>query len=216
MLEQLPVGQAWELVERGGAEVVDLRPPVEFARTHPKGAISLPYSPRGLADRLAVVLAPGTRIILLASERTAAIAAITQLKGSRYPVLGVLEGSAWEETERPKESLREVGVEQLANAVSGRDLTVVDVREPMEWETGHVPGAILVSIGNVRKRLSTIPRHPPVAVICESGVRSSTAASILQAAGFPGVANVSAGTSGYRRAGFPLAFPDQPQRDGES
>jgi rhodanese-related sulfurtransferase len=44
----------------------------------------------------------------------------------------------------------------------------------------------------------------PLLVICESGTRSSSATSILQAAGFVDVSNVFEGTAGCRRAGFKL------------
>ncbi len=195
--------------------VVDLRTPAEFAHGHPQGAIGLPHSDKGLAERLAVILPPGTAIIVLASEPAAASSGLVQLRGSRYRVLGVIEPGVWREAGLPEESLPEIAVGALAKANPGHDLTILDVREPVEWDTGHVPGALLISLGSLRERLPTIPRSAPVAVICEAGVRSCTAASILQAAGFSKVANVPAGTSGYRRAGLPLEFPESElQRDG--
>lgn len=208
MPEQLSAARVRELSQRREAVVVDLRRPAEFARGHPKGAINLPYSEKGLPDRLAVVLPPGTPVMLLAPEPAAAAAGLAQLRTSQYPVLGLIERGAWQEAGLPEESFPEVPIQTLAKAVPGRDLTILDVREPMEWETGHVPGALLVSLGNLRERLSSIPRDAPIAVICETGIRSCTAASILQAAGFSEVANVSEGTSGYRRARLPLQFPD--------
>ncbi|MBI4235874.1 MAG: rhodanese-like domain-containing protein, partial [Chloroflexi bacterium] len=84
---------------------------------------------------------------------------------------------------------------------------VLDVRESLEWEMGHVPGALLVSLGDLRARLGELDRSRPTLVICEAGVRSSTGASLLQAAGFAHVANVVEGTAGYRNAGYPLQHP---------
>ncbi len=216
MPEQLSAVQARELSHRGEAVVVDLRRPAEFARGHPKSAINLPYSEKGLPARLAIVLPPGTPVMLLASEPATAAAGLAQLRTSQYPVLGLIEPGAWQEAGLAEESFPEIPIQTLAKAVPGRDLTILDVREPMEWETGHVPGALLVSLGNLRERLSSIPGDAPIAVICESGVRSSTAASILQAAGFSRVANVPAGTSGYRRAGLPLEFPENELQGTES
>lgn len=187
--------------------LVDVRTAAEFARGHPRGAMSLPFSARGLAERLAVIVEPGTQIDLLASEPAVSVAALAQLK-DRYRVVGVMDGRTWRQTGAPEESLPDIPVQVLANAVPGGDVTVLDVREPVEWETGHAPGAVLISLGSLQDRLDVIPRQELVAVICESGVRSSTGASLLLAAGFPKVATVSEGMSGYRRAGFALELPE--------
>ena len=202
--------RAWELA-LSEAVVVDLRPPGDFAQGHPQGALSLPFSQRGLRDRLSGVLPGETPIIVLAIAPEEVDAALAQLLEGLYPTLGVLEGgmAAWQEAGLPIAPLPEVSVQELASRTPSRDLVPLDVREPMEWETGHVPGAILVSLGSLRENLHVIPRQARIAVICEAGVRSSTAASILQTEGFADVANVPEGTGGYRRAGLPLQFPGE-------
>ena len=65
--------------------LVDLRTPAEFAQGHPDGAINLPFSEKGLADRLAIVLEPGTRITLVSSESLITSTALGQLR-ERYRV----------------------------------------------------------------------------------------------------------------------------------
>ncbi len=187
--------------------MVDLRPPSDFARGHPRGALSLPFSAKGLSQRLAVVVEPGTPISLLASEPAIVSAALGQLRDA-YRVIGVIDGSAWRESGLLEESLPDIPIEGLTEIGSSGDLTVLDVREPVEWETGYAPGAALIPLGSLRDRLEAVPRDNLVAVICEAGVRSSTGASLLQAAGFPTVATVSEGMSGYRRAGLPVVFPE--------
>jgi rhodanese-related sulfurtransferase len=76
-----------------------------------------------------------------------------------------------------------------------------------------VPGALLISLGTLRGALPAVPRDQPIVTICEAGVRSSTAASILEAAGFTAVAHVPAGSSGYRRSGLRLEFPTAEEVD---
>ena len=71
------------------------------------------------------------------------------------------------------------------------------------------PGALLVPLGRLRDAMVSIPRGRHVVTICEAGVRSCTAASLLSAAGFADVAHVPAGSAGYRRSGLPLAFPSE-------
>ena len=209
-MERVSVVRAWELVQIGEALIVDLREPSEFARGHPKGALSLPYSEKGLEDRLGVLLQLGSPVVLLAEAPGQAQSAVLQLQESAFPVVGVVGGSmmAWSDSDLPLEIMAEVSVRQLAGAVPGGDTVVLDVREPIEWEMGHVPGAFLISLGTLRERLHELPLEAGITVICEAGIRSSSAASILQAEGFAGVVNVPEGTGGYRRAGLPLQFSE--------
>ena len=209
-MERVSVVRAWELVQIGEVLIVDLREPSEVARGHPKGALSLPYSEKGLEDRLGVLLQPGSPVVLLAEAPGQAQSAVLQLQESAFPVVGVVGGSmmAWSDSDLPLEILAEVSVRQLAGAVPGGDTVVLDVREPIEWEMGHVPGAFLISLGTLRERLHELPLEAGITVICEAGIRSSSAASILQAEGFAGVVNVPEGTGGYRRAGLPLQFSE--------
>jgi hydroxyacylglutathione hydrolase len=204
--ERVSAVQAWESARLGQAAIVDVRGPAEFALGHPRGALSLPFSRKGLEERLGMLLQPGTPVILITDDPGQAEAALSQLRGSAFPVLYVVEGSinAWHESDLPMEILPEVSVYEISRAVPGGNVVVLDVREPIEWETGHVPGAILISLGALRERMQELPTGIGIAVICEAGVRSSSAASILQVEGFTEVSNVSEGTGGYRKAGLPL------------
>ncbi len=58
--------------------------------------------------------------------------------------------------------------------------TIVDVREEPEFEAGHVPGALLVPLSQLRQRWQEIPRDKPIAVHCAGGQRSYYACRILR------------------------------------
>ena len=79
----------------------------------------------------------------------------------------------------------------------------------MEWQTGYVPAAILLSLGDLHEGSDRIPRDREVALICETGVRSATGASILLEQGFERVSHIPLGTSDVRRRGGPLEYPGQ-------
>jgi rhodanese-related sulfurtransferase len=81
---------------------------------------------------------------------------------------------------------------------------VVDVREPWEFKQGHVPGAILIPLGQLSSRLGELDPETPVAVICQSGSRSQSAAALLGQKGFKTVYNVSGGTSAWQYSGLAL------------
>lgn len=74
--------------------------------------------------------------------------------------------------------------------------TVVDVREPHEYVRGHVPGAVLIPLGELPDRTDELPKRSPVYVICASGKRSRTGAAILEAAGYDAI-SVDGGTDGW-------------------
>lgn len=97
---------------------------------------------------------------------------------------------------------REIDVHGLAVAQAAGEV-VLDVRQPEEYVTGHVPGARLVPLDEVVGRVNELPRHGRVYVVCASGSRSSVAADWLSSVGFDAV-TVAGGTTAWRRAGYPL------------
>ena len=83
---------------------------------------------------------------------------------------------------------------------------MLDVREPEEYEHGHVLGAINLPQADLASRLEELPRACPLALICRSGARSLRAAQFLRQVGFEQVLNVQGGTEAWRAAGKPLVF----------
>ncbi len=70
--------------------------------------------------------------------------------------------------------------------------TVLDIREPDEWELGTLPGAVLISQGELVGRLDEIPKDTPVLCVCRSGSRSANVAAFLAFNGYE-VANMAGG-----------------------
>jgi rhodanese-related sulfurtransferase len=97
-----------------------------------------------------------------------------------------------------------VELHQMLQSDSEERPVVVDVREPWEYKQGHVPGAILIPLGQLSSRLGELHPETPVAVICASGSRSQSAAALLGQKGFKTVYNVSGGTSAWMYSGLPL------------
>lgn len=86
---------------------------------------------------------------------------------------------------------------------------VLDVREPDEWQEGHVPGALHVPRGNLEARVEALvpDREREIAVICAGGSRSAFATKTLQELGYDRVVNVAGGFSDWKRNGFPFTTP---------
>jgi rhodanese-related sulfurtransferase len=88
--------------------------------------------------------------------------------------------------------------------IASGDVDVVDVREPSEWSSGHLPGARLVPLGKLRGAPKAELTRDRVIFVCAAGVRSATAAKLAVANGLATVYNLSGGTKGWVRAGLPL------------
>lgn len=207
MAELLSPTEALRLLREDGVALIDVRPAPEFARGYPDGALSVPYSHQGLALRVGVADPSAGAVVLVVSDETQAEAARRQLEQGDWLVhgYGPADAAWWRAAGRGWRTLRE---RLIADLVGDPDVVIVDVREPMEWEAGHVPGAILAPLGRLRDELHRIPPDKEVVVICETGIRSAMGASILLKEGLRMVSHAPDGTAGVRRTGGPLAFAD--------
>jgi rhodanese-related sulfurtransferase len=84
-------------------------------------------------------------------------------------------------------------------------LRILDVREVAEFNDalGHIAGAELVPLATVPLKLSELSRSAPTLVVCRSGGRSGRGASLLAAAGFSNVYNLSGGMLAWNAEGLP-------------
>jgi rhodanese-related sulfurtransferase len=98
--------------------------------------------------------------------------------------------------------VREIAIDQVAAALD-RGAAVIDVREPVEFRDGHLPGAVNIPMGQLTRRLDELDRTRPVYVVCASGNRSGAMVDVLTAAGYDAT-NVAGGTSAWIRAGRPI------------
>jgi rhodanese-related sulfurtransferase len=100
--------------------------------------------------------------------------------------------------------LENVSVHDLAAAIERGD-PVVDVRNPDEYASGHVPTAVLMPMHTVPARVDELRSETPVYVICAVGARSYQVGEFLAAHGIPS-RNVVGGTTEWASAGYPLSF----------
>ena len=97
--------------------------------------------------------------------------------------------------------MRETDIDGLRDALS-EGATLIDVREPHEFAEAHVPGAVLIPMGELAARLAEVPSDGPVYVICRTGNRSGQMGPLLDAHGYDSI-NVLGGTMAWVRAGHP-------------
>lgn len=84
----------------------------------------------------------------------------------------------------------------------GDNVVYLDVREPQEWNLGHVPRAIHIPRGTLETAIEArVPRDQKVVIYCASGNRSAFAADTLQQMGYADVASMVRGFRGWAEDG---------------
>jgi hydroxyacylglutathione hydrolase len=99
----------------------------------------------------------------------------------------------------------QITVHELAEWLEqGRDVAVIDVREPFEWLEGHIEGALHLPMLEAAARRAEVPADRPKAVLCAGGLRSSTVISALTRHGIQGFSNVTGGMAAWLRSSYPI------------
>jgi len=87
--------------------------------------------------------------------------------------------------------------------VSGQ-IEVVDIRDTQEWTDGHIPGARLVPLEDLRADPAKTLPNSNIAFVCGQGLRSLTAAKLAERLGISNVYSLDGGISNWTRAGLEL------------
>ena len=82
---------------------------------------------------------------------------------------------------------------------NGKDLMILDVREPHEWDIVHFPNVRLIPRGDLPERVHELDTADEIVVHCKTGVRSAQALSFLRQAGFRKVKNLRGGIDAWAR-----------------
>jgi len=111
---------------------------------------------------------------------------------------------------RVKEEIDEIStIEAQERLESSESPLFVDVREPDEWEEGHIPGAIYTGRGRLESRIEGLvpDKSRPLVVYCAVGSRSAFAAKTLAELGYENAVNLAGGFSDWKRNGFEVTIP---------
>jgi adenylyltransferase/sulfurtransferase len=111
---------------------------------------------------------------------------------------------------RVKEEIDEIStIEAHERLESSESPLFVDVREPDEWEEGHIPGALYTGRGRLEQRIEGLvpDKSRPLVVYCSGGFRSAFAAKTLAELGYENVVNLAGGFSDWKRNGFEVTIP---------
>ncbi len=192
-----------------GALLVDVRTDLQFDEAHIAGAVCIPLMRAGFGSKLAWVADRDQEIVLVGRDdedgRHAGSLAVAV--GIRK-LGGFLHGgmTSWRQEKRPTDCIERETVEQLhQHTQDDKTLQVLDVRDDKEWDQGHIPGSVLKTWHDITEIPAGIDPQLPVAVICGSGQRAATGASLVGRFGAKRVIHVvDGGVPKWGRLGHPL------------
>jgi hydroxyacylglutathione hydrolase len=194
-------------LQKEGVLVLDTRPTGQFGGAHIPGAIHIGLTGQ-FASWAARLIGLQAKIILVAEQRDAMLEARTRLaRVGLENVAGYLEDgmTAWFREGLPVDQVPQLTVQDLHREID--HLQVVDVRQPGEWEQGHIAQATLHPLAKIPANFKGLDREQPIAVHCKSGYRSSIASSFLKREGFKNVMNVIGGYDAWVACGLPVTQP---------
>lgn len=91
--------------------------------------------------------------------------------------------------------------------LKGTEHLLIDVRTPMEFEAGSIPGAINIPLDSMREHLGEIPSDRQIILYCGVGLRGYLASNILRLNGFENVRNLVGGIKTFRSANYKVPQP---------
>lgn len=101
-------------------------------------------------------------------------------------------------TEMRRQTVPAIDVHELQRRrIAGEKVTLLDVREPFEYEIASIEGGTLLPLGQLSSRLNEVPRENPIVVYCHSGMRSAHAVQLFQQAQFSNVYNLQGGIDAW-------------------
>jgi hydroxyacylglutathione hydrolase len=204
---------AADTLARSGALFLDARDSRDFGAAHIPGAYNVQLSSSQFEQRVGWVLPGDAPLILILGRDEDLPKALHKLAfiGLENRVAGFAAGGmdAWRAAGYPAASLPQTRPADLQAQLEQDGLIVLDVREGDEYDAGHIAGARQISYKTLDARLDELNLDPdaPLAIVCASGMRSSTAASLLLRRGYTNVSNVAGGMDAWRRAALPEERP---------
>lgn len=109
-----------------------------------------------------------------------------------------------------KQHVPEMDVTETSQTLEAADnVHLIDVREKLEWDEGHVPAAVHVPRGYLELRIeNAVPdKTAPVVLYCAGGTRSLLAGKTLRDMGYTDVTSVKGGFTAWKDAGLPFVVP---------
>jgi glyoxylase-like metal-dependent hydrolase (beta-lactamase superfamily II)/rhodanese-related sulfurtransferase len=194
---------AVDLKERvaNGATVLDVRPSAAFGNGHVPSALNIGLSGQ-FASWAGSLLDMTTPIVIVAEDLEGVDEAVMRLaRVGIETVVGYLQGGmyAWDQAGFPVATIAQMPIDELGHQLAeDRSFQLIDVRRPAEFKASHIDAAHSAELAHLADRAKDFDVSKPIAVICQSGYRSSAGSSVLAKHGFTQVFNVVGGMNAWK------------------
>lgn len=203
-------------VKSGECQLLDNRQMLAFGGGHIDGAMNI--GPKAELSIWAGWLLDPEKPILLVLPKDSDLPEVERqlIRVGYSKFAGYLVGGieSWVNAGLPLKRLTQMTVLEVNEAA--KDLQVVDVRSPSEWQSGHVPGAKYIFLPELEESVRKLDKKKPVAVYCDSGYRASVGASLLARHGFTDVRNVPGSWKAWKAAELPVEVPKEEKKASDT
>ncbi|HNX48366.1 MAG TPA: MBL fold metallo-hydrolase [Methanomassiliicoccales archaeon] len=201
----LPPKKVMEAQE-GGALVLDVREPHNFAAAHVPGALNVWLN--GLPIYGGYAIPYGRPLIIVAERQQQVDLAVRYLIRIGYEdIIGHLGHGmeSWIKGGNATSTIAASTVHEIRRRqLAGEDMLLVDLRDRRELGSGAIPGAMLLHLGRLMERSSELPRDREMVLFCGSGYRGGIAASLLRNSGITNVRIMLGGLGSWKANGYPV------------
>ena len=177
-----------------GALVLDTRSADKFSKGFIPNSINIGID-GGFAPWVGALIPDIKQPVLIVSDPGREQEVITRMSRVGYDhSIGYLEGGfdAWKNAGKETDSVNRITASEMAGKFKP-DSIVIDVRNPGEYQAGHIEGAKLVPLGDLNNHLHEIPKDKHFFLHCAGGYRSMSAASILKSRGWEDFEEIDGG-----------------------
>ncbi|HET7152344.1 MAG TPA: rhodanese-like domain-containing protein, partial [Candidatus Kapabacteria bacterium] len=191
-------------LQKEGAQILDTRDPLYYAAAHLAGSINIGLNGQ-YATWAGTVLDHSRPVVIIADtdEERAAIMRLGRIGFDN--IAGYLEsGMSAGIPEQLIEQTTHIDVEELAKELAASNIPVIDVRGPGEWRAKRIEGSVNIPLNHLQERMRELPKGSSFVLHCQTGYRSSIAASILQHAGINNFKELVGGLAACRPERFSI------------
>ncbi|HEY0050611.1 MAG TPA: rhodanese-like domain-containing protein, partial [Pyrinomonadaceae bacterium] len=185
--------------------ILDVRNADEYGAAHISGSLNI-----GLGGQFAswagTLIESGAPLVIVAESEEKTDEAVMRLsRVGIESVEGFLKGGieAWKNAGFEVKTIEQVSVREAQKRLAATpSAQFVDVRRGGEYESGHAPEALNLTLSDLDKLTAKLDQSRPTYVICQGGYRSSAATSILERKGFRELYNIAGGTAAWIKEGL--------------
>ncbi len=188
-------------IENFDGIVLDVRQNTDFGAVHVPNAINI-----GLGGQFAswagTLITIGSPVAIAADTQEQVDEAFMRL--ARVGIETVKGFVLMKDFTGKKNTIEQVPVEKVKEAIASENVQFVDVRNAAEHANGHAAGTTNLPLNTLSREINRLNPGLPTYVLCQGGYRSSVGTSILENAGFKEIYNVTGGTKAWMDAGLDM------------